>query len=247
MENQQNEQQPHTWNAKKVITTVLILLLVGIGISGIIKENLRDSEDLSDLESGVASTDDEMNRLKNRAYDFIAAEDYVQALEAFKEALALTSAGSFDEHFISGEIAVLEQDPDSALASFTRAYELNPEDSQINNTLALFYLDLDQVAAQYRDYEKALFHAKKAYEGQPDDPEIAKQNLALAYYFTGDLDQAITLLSTSDFVAYPASAYWLGFVYLGKEDGDNARLYFKKAIDAGVDVPQYIYDFVYSQ
>ena len=48
----------------------------------------------------------------------------------------------------------------------------------------------------------------------PEKSEIAKQNLAIAYYFNEDFDQTISLLSTSNLTQHPYASYWLGLAYL---------------------------------
>jgi tetratricopeptide (TPR) repeat protein len=102
------------------------------------------------------------------------------------------------------------------------------------------------MAPQYENYPKALFYAKKAYEYDTEKSEIAKQNLAIAYYFNENFDQTITLLSTSNLTQHPYAAYWLGLAYLRKEDHLNAQLYLQKAINGGAEVPQEIIDYLNS-
>ncbi|MBU4204980.1 hypothetical protein KKH26_02280 [Patescibacteria group bacterium] len=194
----------------------------------------------------AVSNENKINTLKNLAYVYIAESQNEQALSTFKEALNLAKANSFDYYLISGEIALLEYKPNSAILSFNKAYELNPNDYQINNTLALFYIDIEEIAPQYVDYPKALSFAKKAYEYDTEKSEISKQNLAIAYYFNDNFDQTISLLSSSNLTQHPYAAYWLGLAYLNKEDHINAKIYLQKAINSGVEVPQEIHDYLNS-
>ena len=256
-------QNKSSWSAGRIITILVVLAMVGIGVYNSLDEDsiTKNNEGLSSFDSGdsqtainqlqqakqdAVSNENKINTLKNLAYVYTSEGQYELALSTFKEALALTKSNSFDYYLISGEIALLEYKPNSAILSFNKAYELNPTDYQINNTLALFYLDLEEMAPQYENYPKALSHAKKAYEYDTEKSEIAKQNLAIAYYFNEDFDQTISLLSTSNLTQHPYASYWLGLAYLSKEDEISARTYLQKAINSGAEVPQEIIDYLNS-
>ena len=71
-------------------------------------------------------------------------------------------------------------------------------------------------------------------------------HLAIAYYFNENYDKAISLFLSFDLNKQPILAYWLGLSYVAKEDVENAKLYLKKAITAGVDVPVEVLDYVNS-
>lgn len=185
------------------------------------------------------------NSLINLGYAYSSDTRNTEALAAFKEALPYADVDSFEYHLISGEIAYLEGKPAAALASYERAYALKPNEFQINNALALFYLDTGGLYPTYEDYPKALRYALKADEAS--ELETARQNLALAYYFNENYDQAISILTslTADRDTY--IAYFLGLSYLQIGDVANAKLYLKKAINAGVDMPQEIKDYAYAE
>ena len=252
-----------SWGVGRIITIFVILAMVGIGAYNSLDEDsiTKNNEGLSSFDSGdsqaainqlrqakqdAISNENKINTLKNLAYVYTTEGQNEQALSTFKEALNLTKANSFDYYLVSGEIALLEYKPNSAILSFNKAYELNPSDYQINNTLALFYLDLEEIAPQYEDFPKALLYAKKAYEYDTEKSEIGKQNLAIAYYFNDNFDQTISLLSTTNLIQHPYMAYWLGLAYLNKEDQANANIYLQKAINGGVEVPQEIHDYLNS-
>jgi tetratricopeptide (TPR) repeat protein len=188
------------------------------------------------------STENKINTLKNLAYVYASDLKNDLALNTFHEALALTRDGSYDYYLISGEIALLERKPNAALLAFNKAYELQPNEFQINNSLALFYLDLEEIAPQYANYKRGLQFAQKAYELSPQ--EMAKQNLAIAYYFNEKYDQTISLLSTSDLHAHPYAAYWLGLAFLVKEDHVQAKFYLRKALAGGAIIPEEIHNYV---
>ncbi len=256
-------QNKSSWSAGRIITILVVLAMVGIGVYNSLDEDsiTKNNDGLSSFDSGDSQTainqfqqasqdavskENKINTLKNLAYVYTSEGQNELALSTFKEALALTKSDSFDYYLISGEIALLEYKPNSAILSFNKAYELNTSDYKINNTIALFYIDLEEIAPQYVDYPKALAYAKKAYEYNTEKSEISKQNLALAYYFNDNFDQTISLLSTSNLTQHPYAAYWLGLAYLSKEDQLNARLYLQKAINGGADVPQEIIDYLNS-
>jgi tetratricopeptide (TPR) repeat protein len=245
----------------KVITAVVILLILGGGIYGSVdKEPIATNNealtnfDTGDSESAImkfrqaadeATTDEiKVAALKNLGYVYSTEGQTTQALSAFNEALPLTTQDTFDFYLISGEVALLDGNVNDALTNYNSAYRLNPEDFQINNALALFHMDLEEVAPRYVDYNKALLYAKKANELSPS--EISKQNLAIAHYFNDNYNDTISLLSTSNFSQHPYAAYWLGLAYLSIEDDANAKTYLQMAIDNGAEVPQEIIDYLNS-
>ena len=193
---------------------------------------------------GAITDSTKINTLKNLAYVYSSEGQNDLALNSFRDALKIATPESFDYYLISGEIKLLEKKPNAALADYNTAYKMNPEDFQINNALALFYIDMDEISPQSSDYTKALMYAQKAYD--IDKSETAKQNLAIANYFNNNFDETISLLSSSDLSKNPYAAYWLGLAYVKKEDMDNAKIYLKKAMDGGAEVPQEVKDFVNS-
>jgi|BioPla2DNA2_1021312.scaffolds.fasta_scaffold26927_4 tetratricopeptide (TPR) repeat protein len=251
-----------SWNVGRIITILIILAVVGFGIYGSLDENsiTTNNEGITSFDSGdseqairqfqqasqeAEGTDTKLNTLKNLGYVYSSEGQYEQALQAFREALTYTSAGSFENYLVAGEIALLEGKPNAAQISYNKAYELNSNDFQINNALNLFYLDLESVAPNYVNYPKALTHAQKAFDVSTSDiKNIATQNLAIAHFFNENYDRTISLLSPQG--SDPYIAYWLGWSYAIKEDEANARFYFQRAVDGGVEVEQEVYDYLYS-
>jgi len=248
------------WTTGQVIRTVIAVIaalffssfVVGLGAINFLNKIAVDTNNrsLSAFESGnsdqaisqlqIASkyavkNDTKINTLKNLAYAYSSESKNELALSTFKEALALTSNGSFDYYLISGEVALLEGKPNEAQLAYNKAYEINPNEFQINNALAMFYLDFESVAPQYIDYKKALIYAQKAYD--LNKLESFKQNLAIAYYYNENYTQTISLLSTSNFTNHPYAALWLGLAYAQKDDTVNAKFYFQKGFTGGAIVP----------
>ncbi|MCK5343059.1 MAG: tetratricopeptide repeat protein, partial [Candidatus Heimdallarchaeota archaeon] len=191
--------------------------------------------------------DTKLNTLKNLGYIHSSEGQNEQALQSFKEALTYASEGSFDYFMVSGEIAMIEGKPNAALLSYNKAYDLRPNDFQINNALNLFYLDLSEVAPYYSDYVKSLQYAQKAHDVSEDlVKNTARQNLGIAHFFNENYDQAISYFSYTDLNKEPYMAYWLGWAYTAKEDKTNAKFYFQKAVDAGIEIEQEAYDYLYS-
>lgn len=266
------QENPTTFSAIKTASKMnvgtIAKVLVGIAIIGwIIYANLDEgaittnNEGLSSFDSGdsqtaitqfqqaaqdATSNDTKINTLKNLGYVYATEGQNEQALAVFREALNFTKNNNFDYYLISGEIALLEYKPNAALLSFNKAYELKPTDFQLNNSLTLFYLDLEEIAPQYSNYPKALSYAKKAYEYDIEKSAVSKHNLALAHFFNENFDQTISLLSTTNLTQHPHMAYWLGLAYLSKKDHINAKLYFRKALSAGVEMPKEIIDYLNS-
>jgi len=183
--------------------------------------------------------------LKNLAYAYESQNNNDLALSTFKEALALASSGSSDYYLISAEIALINNDPDTALSDLNEANQLKPNDYQIINSLALFYLDLDNQYPKLDNYKLALTYAQKV--NSLSSTNTAKKNLALAYYFNDDYAQAIPLFTTVMTTDTDINlAYWLGLSYAGNNDPTDAKIYLQKAIDGGVKVSQNVKDYISS-
>lgn len=251
-----------SFNVGGIIKIFVVLVIIGFVIYGsqdsgsvTTNNNAITSFDSGDSKTAIdqfqqatkdaTGNDTKISTLTNLAYVYASEDQNDLALSTFKEALALTSEGTFDYYLISGEVALLEGKPNGALLSYNKAYQINPDDFQINNALALFYLDLEKLAPQYTDYKKALTYAQKAYDLNKS-LSLAKHNLAIAYYFNENYTQTISLLSSSNFIQHLYTAYWLGLAYFNIEDHANAKIYFQKAIDGGFKVPQEIYDYLNS-
>lgn len=250
-------------NVGKIVRILIVVAIIGwivyanLDESSIEKNNEgRTSFDSGDSQTAInqlqqaskdaVTNDTKINTLKNLGYVYATEEQNDQALASFREALGLTKKDTFDYYLVSGEIALLEYKPSVALINFNKAYELNSKDFQLNNSLALFYLDLGEVTSQYENYPKALSYAKKAYEYDTEKSEVSKQNLAIAYLFNDNFDQTISLLSTTNLNQHPYAAYWLGLAYLSKKDHINAKLYLQRALSAGIEMPQEILDYLNS-
>jgi len=246
----------------KVIPAIVVIAFIGWGIYASLDDDsiTRNNDALSSFESGDSQTainqlqqasndavtsDTKLNTLKNLGYVHSSEGQYEQALQSFREALTYANEGSFDYFLVSGEIALLEGKPNAAQISYNKAYELRPSDFQINNALNLFYLDLSEVAPYYSDYGKALQYAQKAYDVSDDlVKNTARQNLGIAHFFNENYDQAISYFSYTDLTKEPYMAYWLGWAYAAKGDAVNARLYFQKALNAGIELEPEAYDYL---
>jgi len=90
----------------------------------------------------------------------------------------------------------------------------------------------------------AMRNVSGAVMSTSDVKNIATQNLAIAHLFNENYDRTISLLSSQG--SDPHIAYWLGLSYAVKEDEANAKFYFQRAVDGGVDVEQEVYDYLYS-
>lgn len=256
----------NSWGFGKIIKIVLIVLVVCIAVffkffnflnnEAVDKNNSAlTSYDSGNSDQAISqfkqasndalSDDTKRATLINLAYVYSSESKNDLALKTFKEALILSSENSFDYNLISGEIALLNKNSKAAKASFEKAYAINPNEFQINNALALFYMDLEDIAPQFVDYKKALVYAQKGYE--LSKMEISKQNLAIAYFFNDNFNQTISLLSNSDFVKNPDAATWLGMAYIKKEDHVNAKIYFREAIANGAEVPKEINNYLNSK
>lgn len=184
--------------------------------------------------------------LKNLAYAYEAEERYNEALSAYKEALPFAESGSADYFLISGEIDLLEGNYAGASENYKNALQKNPEDFQINNSLTIFYLDLENKYPEYRNYPLALSHAQKAYESDTEKLATTQQNLAVAHLFNEQYDQSISLLSKHNFTQHPYAEVWLGLAYVGNGDHANGKLHLQNAVNAGVEVAPEVNEYLNS-
>ncbi|HEY4509246.1 MAG TPA: tetratricopeptide repeat protein [Candidatus Paceibacterota bacterium] len=250
-----------SWSPGRIIGIIIVLAFIGWSVyssqdDAVVEKNNNaitafDSGNsdqaitqFQEASKDAVTNDNKINTLKNLAYVYSSKGQNDLAISTFKQALALTSGDSFDYYLIAGEIAILENKPNSAQISYNKAYEKNPNDFQINNALALFYLDIEGIAPQYADYKKAVQYALRAT--QLTDLQLAKQNLGLAYYFNENYPQAISTFSNLTLDKDSTTAYWLGLSYARNGDPTNAKFYLRKAIANGVDVPQEVYDYINS-
>ena len=119
-----------------------------------------------------------------------------------------------------------------ALENYFKAIELAPDDFQINSTLGVFYLGLDDITAPYTNFSKALEYNKTAYSGNSDS-ETMIENLALNQFFLGNYQESLDLLLVTSLENKPSNQYLVGLCYYNLYEDDEARAYFKKAQDAG--------------
>ncbi len=243
----------------KLVTTLLVLGFIGYGVYSNLDQTSIDTNNkaITAYDSGdntqaiaqfqeasqaAATNDTKIQTLKNLGYVYATEGKTDLAIDAFKQALKLTTEGSFDYYMITGDISDEEGKPSSAFVAYKKAYSIDPNDFQINNALALFYMDIYDVHPDFVDYEKALTHALKANE--LSNLTLTKKNLALAYFFNDNYDQTISILTSVDISNQPQYKYFLGLSYAGKEDTVNAKLYLRQAINAGMEVPQEVKDYI---
>lgn len=251
------------WDPSKIIGIVIVLCLVSVGAYNSQDKEVIDKNNkamvnfdsgnkdqaisgFQDASKNAATTENKITTLKNLGYVYAGDTRPGKkelAAETFKEALALTTSDTFDYYLIAGEIAMLEDKPNSAIIAYNKAYEKNPNDFQINNALTLFYLNIEDNANDYVDYQKAVQYAERTV--QLSDLQLAKENLGLAYYFNENYDKAISTFSNLS-TDKPSSAYFIGLSYAAKKDTVNAKFYLNKAIAGGQVVPQNVTDYINS-
>ncbi len=250
-----------SWDFGRIIGIVIVIGLISIGAYNSQDDEVvtQNNNAIANFDSGnnnqaiaslqeasqsAVSTENKINTLKNLAYVYSTDDKNVLALSTFKEAFALTTKDSYNYYLIAGEIALLENKPNSALIAYNKAYEKGPNEFQINNALTAFYLDLEDNAPEYVDYKKAVQYAERA--AQLSDLQMIKENLAVAYYFNEQYDKAISTFLALKVQTKPYINYLLGLSYAAKKDFVNAKFYLNKAITGGQEVPQEVTDYINS-
>lgn len=249
-----------TDNLGRIIIAVIIISVIIGGIYDVLNEEAIDKNNLAidsfdksgnygtakkSLELAVEDSygdDMKINTLKNLAYVESTEGKEAEAIVNFKKALGYTEDQSFDYYLITGEIAFLEKKYNVALYNFEKALQINPNDFQINNSLGIYYLDMEDEG--HTNYTKALTYFKKAQTN--NDSEILKENMAINYFFLEQYDIALNLFLQLNYQSKEYLSYWIGLTYLAKEDLINGRVYLQKAVDSGMEVEQEITDFLNS-
>lgn len=249
-----------TWTVGRVVkytlVTIFVLGLLSIklifGAVGLVEQNTIRSNDqgLAALDSGdytvatqylesaansAVTSQNKLVTLTNLGYVYVSDGNYIQALASFQEALSYTSSDSFDYYLISGEVALLEGNPQVALENYDKAYSLSSSNFQINNALNLFYLDLEDMHPGYFNNQKALEHGLKAYDVSPSETKgTAAENLGLAFYVNEDYENAIIYLNKSTNPNQPYIQFWIGAAYYADENYTIAKPYLQRAKNGGV-------------
>lgn len=203
--------------------------------------NSQAISQLQEASNNASSNETKLTTLKNLAYVQVTDSKNEEALSSFQEALKLTSQNSFNYYLISAEIALLQTNPNSAYVNFNKALVIEPDDFQLNNSLAIFYLNLDGSSADYENYPKALAHALKANSATSSPNTLII--LGVAYFWNENYDQSISTLSQVNITQHPEAGFWLSYDYIAKGDGAKARSYFHQAKNAGGTPPQDLTDY----
>lgn len=186
---------------------------------------------LSNIEN-APDNDFKSEALIRLGYVYIFKDDVSNGVKYFKEALTLTEENSFNYHLMRGEIAFYENGPSIALYNYEKAYQLNPDDPNINTTLMQFYTGKHGIETAYTDFKKACPYAKRMLATEPGS-EQAKEGMAMCYFAMEEYDQAINLLLQTNISTKENNNAALGFAYLKKNDIPNAKKYFLKAQSLG--------------
>jgi tetratricopeptide (TPR) repeat protein len=245
---------------RKIIGFIFILGIIGWNIYASLDESAIDKNNdaLAAYQSGdtdqaiaqfkqavneAVTTQTKIDTRINLTYAYISVGRVEEALAVLRDALTFTEKDSFYFHLINGEIALIEDKADLALAEYSKAYEQKPDDFQINTALTLFYIDMENMHPALVDYAKALIHAKKAYEAD-DKSVLTTKNLAAVQYFNGNYSETITLFTSVDINNEPLNQFILGMAYAQIGNDVNAKRYLRLAMEGGMELPQDIKEYV---
>lgn len=197
----------------------------------------------SEAYNKVTNDEDKITILKNWAYAYWANNQLTDVKQKFTEALTMIKPDSSDYFLVIGELALLDYDAKTAEENYLKAVELAPDDFQVNNSLGVFYMGLDEFSSDFADYEKALVYTKKAYELKPDS-EMVIENLASNYFYLERYQEAIDLFKQTSLENKPYNNYMIGLSYLGLKDDVNAKVYVQKARDGGFEAETEVLDYL---
>jgi tetratricopeptide (TPR) repeat protein len=117
-------------------------------------------------------------------------EQYVEAIDAYTKALALTGGDSPSDwrfYYVRGIAYERAKQWPKAEADFLKALELNPDQPAVLNYLGYSWIDQDM------NLEPALEMIEKAVEAQPQDGYIV-DSLGWAFYKLGRVEEAVATL-----------------------------------------------------
>lgn len=249
---------------QKINASALIKVIIGIVIIGFIvyanidNNSVKTNNDaLDSLNSGnsvdaisqlqsasqsALSDENKLNTLKNLAYAYSGEGQNDQALASFKEALPHAKIDSFDYYLVLGEVAYLEGKPSVAKQYYEKAYAMNQSDFQINNALALFYLDAEELYPQYADVVKGLAFARTAYNANMTP--ITMSNLGVALVLNEKYQDALTYLVQINLQQHPYINLWLGLAYAATENVPKAKYHFQQYVNTGGETPPEITEYL---
>lgn len=163
---------------------------------------------------------------------FLEQENYTEARKVFNQ---LASQNNPDAYFYLGELAYLDEKPDSAKYFYNKGITANTK-SAIN------YIGLGKLSLDKKNNSEAKKNFDQAIK-------YSKSKDANIFYLIGkacvdaenrDLDQAITNLSKARDMDPKQSDYWsvLGDAYYFKLDGGNAMTSYETAINKDKNNPK---------
>ncbi len=161
---------------------------------------------------------------KNSRLFAIAGKDLVKAI-AF-------NPNYTDAYIESGNVNLEMHKMDPAMANFTKAYELDPNNSEVIKELSTLYFN-------NRQFQKAIDLAQKC-SSCPDADRI----MGMSYYNLEDYGKAQTLLqkALAKNDKDGEAAYTLGRTYLELENEKNAIQFYQKAISIEPERNVWIYE-----
>jgi len=148
-----------------------------------------------------------------------------QALPLIESALKTEKSATAYE--LRGIILQSKGDLQGARQSYEQALALNPRYVEAANNLAWL------LSEKLGDNQKAFSLAETAYQSAPNDPHIA-DTFGWIVYRTGDVERAVTLLTTSaeKLPSAPGIQYHLGMALLGVRDTTGARRALARAVNS---------------
>lgn len=195
--------------------------------------DIQEAPELSLSSAGNAiyddsTGDDRASQLLKSAMAKYSLGDSAEAKRLFKEVIKVDS-NSEDAYFNLGVIAESEGDREEALANYRRAYQLNPTDGELRQTV-------DSLSRQLAEEKRALETERLANERRVQEEkriQSMKKTVADASrdYKAGRYDQAISKLNSVAAQA-PRDAdiqFALGQAHRAKGDLKSAKVAFDRA------------------
>jgi tetratricopeptide (TPR) repeat protein len=147
----------------------------------------EDDKAIADFNQAIRLAPNEAKVYNNRAWAWCKKKDYDRALADCNQAIKL-DPNFAAAYYIRGYAWKSKKDYDRATADFNQAIRLDPNDAYAYNFLAALQATCPE--ARFRDGQKAVENATRAYQLSEGRYAMYLDTLAAAYAETGDFDSA---------------------------------------------------------
>lgn len=252
MEHIEYQKQSRSQNFLQYFGLIVIIVAVSIGVSFLTTDNKSINayeegnnaahrgdyttaiENFEYMAQNAKNDEDKARGFISLGYTYMALNDIDTAKIALMSAKEIAETTPRDDltGIASAELALLNNNPEEAQKQYMFAYDADPQNYEINNSMAIFYMDLEGRSTEYINDSQALIHAQKAFDAKDEYTHVtATFHLGLAHYFNENFTEAIQYLTQ---LQDPTAWYWTALAYYDSQDQAQADTFMQKALNAGI-------------